>query len=276
MKTPICELLGIEFPLLAFSHCRDVVAAVTNAGGFGVLGASSHGPEELEHELAWIDDQVDGKPYGVDIVCPEKFEGKGLDLTSEQLIAMVPDEHREYVAKLLSEHGLSLDEIGEEPFRMFASLSDTIGEELLDVSFRHPIKLIANALGVPPQFMIDRAKAEGVPVAALVGAREHAIKQVHAGVDVLVVQGTEAGGHCGEVTTMVLVPEVIEAIRPIREVPCWRRAASSRDGRWSPPSHWARRAPGPVRCWLTTEEAETAPYTVQKMLYAAHCTIIET
>ena len=193
MKTPICDLLGIEFPLLAFSHCRDVVAAVTNAGGFGVLGASSHSPEDLEHELAWIDDHVAGKPYGVDIVCPEKFEGKGLNLTPEQITAMVPDEHREYVAKLLSEHGVSVDEIGDEPFRMIHSLSDTIGEELLDVSFRHPIKLIANALGVPPQFMIDRAKAEGVPVAALVGAREHAIKQVRAGVDVLVVQGTEAG-----------------------------------------------------------------------------------
>ncbi len=262
-------MLGVEFPLLAFSHCRDVVAAVTNAGGFGVLGASSHSPEELEHELAWIDDHVGGKPYGVDIVCPEKFEGKGLDLTTEQIVAMVPAEHREYVAKLLSEHGVTLDEIGDEPFRMIQGVSDTIGEELLDVSFRHPIKLMANALGVPPQFMIDRAKAEGVPVAALVGAKEHAIKQVNAGVDVLVVQGTEAGGHCGEVTTMVLVPEVIEAIRPVRDVPVLaaggivtgRQVAASialgAAGAWT----------GSV--WLTTEEAETAPYTVEKMLSAS-------
>ena len=269
MKTAICEMLDIDFPLLAFSHCRDVVAAVTNAGGFGVLGASSHGPEDLEHELAWIDDHVDGKPYGVDIVCPEKFEGKGLDLTPEQIAAMVPAGHREYVAKLLSEHGVGLDEIGDEPFRMIHTLTDSIGEELLDVSFRHPIKLIANALGVPPQFMIDRAKTAGVPVAALVGAKEHAIKQVQAGVDVLVVQGTEAGGHCGEVTTMVLVPEVIEAIRPIRGVPVLaaggivtgRQVAAcialGAAGAWT----------GSV--WLTTEEAETAPYTVQKMLAAS-------
>ena len=269
MKTAICEMLDIDFPLLAFSHCRDVVAAVTNAGGFGVLGASSHGPEDLEHELAWIDDHVDGKPYGVDIVCPEKFEGKGLDLTPEQIAAMVPAGHREYVAKLLSEHGVGLDEIGDKPFRMIHTLTDSIGEELLDVSFRHPIKLIANALGVPPQFMIDRAKTAGVPVAALVGAKEHAIKQVQAGVDVLVVQGTEAGGHCGEVTTMVLVPEVIEAIRPIRGVPVLaaggimtgRQVAAcialGAAGAWT----------GSV--WLTTEEAETAPYTVQKMLAAS-------
>jgi len=182
---------------------------------------------------------------------------------------MVPAGHREYVAKLLSEHGVGLDEIGDEPFRMIHTLTDSIGEELLDVSFRHPIKLIANALGVPPQFMIDRAKTAGVPVAALVGAKEHAIKQVQAGVDVLVVQGTEAGGHCGEVTTMVLVPEVIEAIRPIRGVPVLaaggivtgRQVAAcialGAAGAWT----------GSV--WLTTEEAETAPYTVQKMLVAS-------
>jgi NAD(P)H-dependent flavin oxidoreductase YrpB (nitropropane dioxygenase family) len=269
MKTQVCGMLGIDFPLLAFSHCRDVVAAVSNAGGFGVLGASSHSPEELEHELTWIDGHVGGKPYGVDIVCPEKFEGKEHNLTPEQIAALVPAEHREYVAKLLSAHGVDLDEIGDEPFTMFRTVSDTIGEELLDVSFRHPIKLIANALGVPPQFMIDQAKAESVPVAALVGAKEHAVKQVRAGVDVLVAQGTEAGGHCGEVTTMVLVPEVIEAIRPIREVPVLaaggivtgRQVAASialgAAGAWT----------GSV--WLTTEEAETAPYTVQKMLAAS-------
>jgi NAD(P)H-dependent flavin oxidoreductase YrpB (nitropropane dioxygenase family) len=269
VKTAICEMLGIEFPLLAFSHCRDVVAAVTNASGFGVLGASSHSPEDLEQELSWIDEHVGGKPYGVDIVCPEKFEGKGLNLNPEQIAAMLPDEHRKYVVELLAAHGVRLDDVGEQPFQMVTTLSDTIGEQLLDVSFRHPIKLIANALGVPPGFMIERAKAEGVPVAALVGAREHAVKQVQAGVDVLVAQGTEAGGHCGEVTTMVLVPEVIEAIRPIRQVPVLaaggivtgRQVAAAialgAAGAWT----------GSV--WLTTEEAETAPHTVQKMLAAS-------
>src|SRR5207244_12026081 len=92
------------------------------------------------------------------------------------------------------------------------------GPRALDVpgvSFRHPIKLIANALGVPPKAMVDMGKKHNVPVAALVGAKEHALRQVAAGVEILVVQGTEAGGHCGEVSTMVLVPEVIKAIGPI-------------------------------------------------------------
>jgi NAD(P)H-dependent flavin oxidoreductase YrpB (nitropropane dioxygenase family) len=269
MKTPICEMLEIEFPLLAFSHCRDVVAAVTSAGGFGVLGASSHSPEDLEHELAWIDDHVGGKPYGVDIVCPEKFEGKGMNLTREQITAMVPAEHRDYVAKVLSEHQITLDEIGAEPFRMFQEISDTLGEQLMDVSFHHPIKLIANALGVPPQFMIDRAKAECVPVAALVGAREHAIKQVNAGVDVLVVQGTEAGGHCGEVTTLVLVPEVIEAIRPIRDVPVLAAGGIVTGRQMAAAVALGAAGAWTGSVWLTTEEAETAPYTVQKMLAAS-------
>jgi len=267
MKTPICDMLGIELPLLAFSHCRDVVAAVTNAGGFGVLGASTHTPEQLEHELAWIDDHVDGRPYGADILVPEKFTGKGEGLDVAALAAMIGQPQRDFVAALLTEHGL---EAGTGQFRELPNntISDEVGERLLEVAFRHPIKLIASALGTPPGFMIDAARAAGVPIAALVGAREHAIRQVNAGVDILVAAGTEAGGHCGEVTTMVLVPEVIEAIKPIRAVPVLaaggivtgRQMAAAialgADGVWT----------GSV--WLTTEEAETAPYTKQKMIAA--------
>ena len=267
MKTPICDMLGIDLPLLAFSHCRDVVAAVTNAGGFGVLGASTHTPEQLEHELAWIDDHVDGRPYGADILVPEKYEGKGLRLDADAIDALIGQPQRDFVAALLAEHGISADPAGQ---RVPASvgISEEAGERLLDVAFRHPIKLIASALGTPPGYMIARARQAGVPIAALVGAREHAIRQVNAGVDILVAAGTEAGGHCGEVTTMVLVPEVIDAIKPIRQVPVLaaggivtgRQVAAAialgAAGAWM----------GSV--WLTTEEAETAPYTKQKMIAA--------
>ena len=77
MRTPICDRLGIEFPIFAFSHCRDVVAAVSKAGGYGVLGALAFSPDQLEIELNWIDEHIDGKPYGVDFAMPEKFVGKG-------------------------------------------------------------------------------------------------------------------------------------------------------------------------------------------------------
>jgi len=267
MKTPICDLLGIDLPLVAFSHCRDVVAAVTKAGGFGVLGASMHTPEQLEHELAWIDDHVDGRPYGADILVPEKFAGKGERLDAAALNAMIGQPQRDFVTGLLETHGI--DAAAGQPSELpSTTISDEIGERLLEVAFKHPIKLIASALGTPPAYMIDAARVAGVPIAALVGAREHAIKQVNAGVDILVAAGTEAGGHCGEVTTMVLVPEVIEAIKPIRKVPVLaaggivtgRQMAAAialgADGAWT----------GSV--WLTTEEAETAPYTKQKMIAA--------
>ena len=268
MKTSICEMLGIDIPLLAFSHCRDVVAAVTNAGGFGVLGASLHTPEQLEHELAWIDEQVDGRPYGADILVPEKYEGKGENLDTAALMARVPAAHREFVRQVLARHGVELPD--EELTRLTSGgIGDDLGEQLLDVAFQHPIKLVANALGVPPTYMIDRAQAAGIPVAALVGAKEHAVKQVRAGVDVIVAQGTEAGGHCGEVTTMVLVPEVIEAIRPIREVPVLAAGGIVTGRQMAAAIALGAAGAWTGSVWLTTEEAETAPYTVQKLLAAS-------
>ncbi|WP_445167080.1 NAD(P)H-dependent flavin oxidoreductase [Mycolicibacterium sp. Dal123E01] len=267
MKTEICDQFGIDFPLFAFSHCRDVVAAVTNAGGFGVLGGTAYTPDQLDQELSWIDEQVKGKPYGVDIIVPAKFEGKGENLSFGQLADRIPDDFRGFINELLVAHDI---DISDQPRMAASSLSGDTGASLLDVSLSHPIKLMANALGVPPDYMIEAGKQTGIPVAALVGAKEHAIKQVNAGVDLIVAQGTEAGGHCGEVTTLVLIPEVIEAIEAIgKPVPVLaaggivtgRQMAASvalgAAGAWT----------GSV--WLTTEEAETAPYTVQKFLAAS-------
>ena len=211
MKTEICDQYGIEFPLFAFSHCRDVVAAVTNAGGFGVLGGVAFRPDQLEQELTWIDEHVNGKPYGVDIIVPAKYEGKGENLTRDQLAGRIPAEFRDFINELLEAHDIEAEEL-----RVGSSaLGGDTGKGLLDVALNHPIKMMANALGVPPDYMIEAGKERGIPVAALVGAKEHAIKQVQAGVDLIVVQGTEAGGHCGEVTTLVLIPEVLDAIAKI-------------------------------------------------------------
>jgi NAD(P)H-dependent flavin oxidoreductase YrpB (nitropropane dioxygenase family) len=265
MRTPICDMLGIDIPLLAFSHCRDVVAAVTNAGGFGVLGAMTYTADQLEQELAWIDAEVRGKPYGVDVIVPERYAGKGQRLTSEQFADMIPAEHREYVAILLKDHGI---EPAERPGPPRVSLTDDEGDRLLDVAFNHPIKLIANALGRPPKSMLDAGHANGVPVAALVGAREHAIRQVEAGVDILVAAGTEAGGHCGEVTTMVLVPEVIEAIEAIKPVPVLAAGGIVTGRQMAAAVAMGAAGAWTGSVWLTTEEAETAPFTKQRMLAA--------
>ena len=264
--TALCERFGIEFPLFAFSHCRDVVAAVTNAGGFGVLGATAYSPEQLDRELTWIDEHVHGKPYGADIIVPAKFEGKGEKLSRTQLVDRIPAEYRGFVAQLLEKHGIEAE---SAPRIGGSSLTGDTGAELLDVAMSHPIKMIANALGVPPEYMIDAGRERGVPVAALVGAREHAVKQVAAGVDLIVAQGTEAGGHCGEVSTLVLVPEVLDALAAIGSDTPVLAAGGIVTGRQMAAAV-AMGAAGAWTgsVWLTTQEAETAPHTVQKMLAA--------
>ena len=279
MKSPICEMFEIEFPLVAFSHCRDVVVAVSKAGGMGVLGAVGHTPEMLEQDLKWIDDNIDGKPYGVDVLVPNNFEGKGSSMTSEDLRNMIPQEYRDFRADVLKQYdvdGESLRGGGDSKEKEIRSdsrfgknLKEKGAKKLLDVAFSHPIKLIANALGVPPKWMLDMGKEKGVKVAALLGAKEHAIRQVQAGVDILVVSGTEGGGHCGSVSTMVLIPEVKRAIKGYRDVPILAAGgiatgeqmagimAMGADGAWC------------ASVFLPTTEAETSENIKEKMVNAS-------
>ena len=279
MKSPICEMFEIEFPLVAFSHCRDVVVAVSKAGGMGVLGAVGHTPEMLEQDLKWIDENIDGKPYGVDVLVPNNFEGKGSSMTSEDLRNMIPQEYRDFRADVLKQYdvdGESLRGGGDSKEKEIRSdsrfgknLKEKGAKKLLEVAFSHPIKLIANALGVPPKWMLDMGKEKGVKVAALLGAKEHAIRQVQAGVDILVVSGTEGGGHCGSVSTMVLIPEVKRAIKGYGDVPILAAGgiatgeqmagimAMGADGAWC------------ASVFLPTTEAETSENIKEKMVNAS-------
>src|SRR5580693_6732349 len=268
MKSPICEMLSIEFPLFAFSHCRDVVAAVSRAGGFGVLGATGHSPESVHRELKWIDEHVDGKPYGLDVLVPENMATAGeVGVTYNSLQTRVPDQNRKFAADLLEKAGvqLAVQEVSDDrpqPFDPETAL------RVLEAAFEHPIKMIANALGVPPPAMIEMGKKHGVPVAALVGAKEHAIRQVNAGVDLLVVQGTEAGGHCGEVTTMVLVPEVLKAIKPIRDVPVLAAGGIMNGSQMAACMAMGAAGVWTGSVWLATNESETTEIFREKMIAA--------
>lgn len=269
MKSPICDMLGIEFPLIAFSHCRDVVAAVSRAGGFGVLGATVYSPEALEQELLWIDEHSDGKPYGIDVLIPENTATSGeKNVTWKSLEARITPAHQDFTRNLLKRHGveLTVTQVADNAPQPF---DGTRALELLDVSFRHPIRLIANALGVPPKAMIEMGKAHGVPVAALVGAKEHAIRQVAAGVDILVVQGTEAGGHCGEVSTMVLVPEVIKAIKPIRDVPVLAAGGIMTGRQMAACMAMGAAGAWTGSVWLATVESEATEIFREKMIAAS-------
>jgi NAD(P)H-dependent flavin oxidoreductase YrpB (nitropropane dioxygenase family) len=266
MQSLVCDLLGIDFPLLAFSHCRDVVAAVSNAGGFGVLGAGGLTPEQLDVELRWIDENIHGRPYGADILVPTRVIGQGQHLSGADLAAMIPASHRDYVASLLESHGVSRLEDPEVATGAGRLGQADAAEELLEVAFAHPIKLIANALGPPPPSMSGRARRAGVPVAALVGAREHAIRQLNAGVDMLVAQGTEAGGHTGTVSTLVLVPEILEVVAD--RVPVLAAGGIMTGAQMAAVMALGAHGAWTGSVWLTTEEAETAPATKEKMLRA--------
>ena len=270
MRTRVAELLGVEFPICAFSHCRDVVAAVTNAGGFGILGAVAHSPARLENELTWIEEQTWGKPYGVDLLLPPKYVGAeqgGID--AGQVRELLPEEHRAFLDDLLARYGITVSP--EDRARRRSSggglnISPKGYEPLLDVAFTHDIRLVASALGPPPSDLVDRAHDHDVLVAALAGTTQHARRHAAAGVDLIVAQGTEAGGHTGEVATMVLVPEVVDAVDP---VPVLAAGGIARGRQIA--AALALGAEG-VWCgsvWLTTEEAETPPVVKDKFLAAS-------
>ncbi len=270
MHTRICDMFGIEFPIFAFSHCRDVVAAVSRAGGLGVLGALAFSPEQLEVELKWIDEHVDGKPYGLDVVMPASYAGADIpEVSHEQMEAalqqMIPEEHRKFIDDVLARHNVPRLPAGESPFAGLLGWTYGGGRTQVEVGLAHPIKLLVNALGPPPRDVVEKAHAHRIPVAALVGSVPQALKQIADGVDIVVAQGTEAGGHTGEVSTMVLVPDVVDAVHPTPVlaaggIGCGRQIAAAlalgAEGVWT----------GSI--WLTVTESDTMPVVKEKLLRA--------
>ena len=211
MRTPICDVFGIEKPIFAFTPSEKVAAAVSRAGGLGVLGAVRfNDPDELDRTLTWLDEATDGKPYGVDVVMPMKIptEGKAVDLQ-----AMIPPEHLSFVERTLQQLGVPPLPEGEGREGVLGWLH-SVARSHVDVALAHRPVLIANALGSPPVDVIEKAHERGVKVAALAGAAKHALSHVHNGVDVIVAQGYEAGGHTGEIASMVLTPEIVDAVGP--------------------------------------------------------------
>ena len=271
MNSKICELLEIEFPLVAFTHCRDVVVAVSKAGGCGVLGAVGMSPDQLEKELKWIDEHIDGLPYGVDVLIPNKMVDQSEKFDADKLKGMIPQEYADFRADVLENHDIEASELRtiDTSGSSFAENTKSDGARaLLDVAFNHPIKLIANALGVPPDWMLQMGKDNDVKVAALLGTAQHAINQVKAGVDILVVSGTEAGGHCGSVSTMVLIPEVHEAIQPYGDVPILAAGGIVTGKQMAAAMSMGASGAWCGSVWLTTIESEVPTVIKEKMVEA--------
>lgn len=271
MPNRVCEKFGIDFPVFAFSHCRDVVAAVSREGGFGVFGAARYTPEQLEMELNWIDKHVDGRPYGLDLIVPTSVQRTGQTVDAEELVAKIPQLHIDFVNDLLARHDipnlLSRDDLSRWA-HVGLNLQDFGAEKLLDVAFAHPIRLIVNALGVPPPVMLEYAQRHGVATGALVGTADHARRQAEAGVDLLIAAGTEAGGHCGEVSTLVLVPEVVRTVRDYEGISVVAAGGIATGAQMA--GAMAMGAEG-VWCgsvWLTTIESDVNPVVKEKYLDA--------
>ncbi|MGB8406233.1 MAG: nitronate monooxygenase family protein [Mycobacterium sp.] len=210
MKTDLCERFGIEYPIFVFTPSEKVAAAVTRAGGMGVLGCVRfNDPDDLENVLQWMDANTGGKPYGVDVVMPAKVPTEG---TSVDINKLIPQAHKDFVAKTLADLGVPPLPDDEEKNEGVLGWLHSVARSHVDVALKHPIKLIANALGSPPKDVIDQVHAAGVPVAALAGSAKHALRHVENGVDIVVAQGHEAGGHTGEIGSMVLWPEIVDAL----------------------------------------------------------------
>jgi len=267
MKTRLTELFGIDVPVFAFSHCRDVVAATSRAGGMGVLGAAWMTPAHLEQELKWIDEHVDGKPYGVDMV----FSATAADLPKgKSPRKILPKEQVEFINRLMDEDGvppLPEEEVTGwyEEYARNLSFTQAESEALLDVALTHPVRFVVSALGVAPAHVISRVRERSIPMGALIGSARQAKRQVEAGVDVIIAQGSEAGGHTGDIASMVLWPEIADAVAP---VPVLAAGGVGRGRQMA--AALALGAEG-VWCgtiWLGTVESELNP-EMREVLYAA-------
>lgn len=218
MNTELCKIFGLEVPIFAFSHCRDVVVEVSRAGGLGVLGVARMSPERLHEELAWIDAHIDGRPYGIDVLMPTTYADVGPDkFDGERLF---PPEQLDFVRDMLDAAGVPRlpPELEKDLKRQLLSENTFTREEsakMIQVALEHPIRALVNGLGTPPKEIIDACHARGIKVGALAGLPKHAVRHKQAGCDFVVAVGTEAAGHTGDVSSMVLWPRIVDAVAPL-------------------------------------------------------------
>ncbi len=268
MKTGISKLLGIDVPIFAFSHCRDVVVEVSKAGGMGVFGVAYKTAEQLEAELNWIDGHVGGRPYGIDVLLPSEYEKLGEKrVTPDDL----PPAQVQFMRRVLDEAGIPRLPEGEartmvQEFLDRINMTREQTEVLLEVALRHPIKVVVSALGTPPKETVERLHGLGIKIGALAGKPQHAVRHKEAGVDFIVAQGMEAGGHTGKITSMILWPQIIDAVAPLPVLAAGgigrgRQMAAAMalgaDGVWC----------GSI--WLGTKESELTPDLKERFFAAS-------
>ena len=270
MKTKLAEKLGIEYPIFAFTHCRDVVVAVSKAGGIGVLGAVGFSPEQLKEELDWIDAHIGDYPYGVDTVIPQKYEGmdnKDPEELLEQLKALVPDEHKQFAENLLQEAGVHEADVSNGPDGGLLGWTEaTAGPQIEEALKRKNVKLIANALGTPPADIIKKIQDKGILIGALCGKIKQAKAHKEAGLDFIIAQGGEGGGHTGEIGSIVLWPQIIDAVG---DLPVLAAGGIGNGRQMAAALAMGAQGVWAGSLWLTVEEAMTQPAQKDSYLNAS-------
>ena len=260
LHTRLCDEYGCEVPVVAFAHTKDVIAAVSNAGGIGVLGAGGKTEDELRSDIRWIRDKVGDKPFGVDLLVPASFVEGNL----EDLEAMIPAGHKEFVSQLARDNNIP-PPTGANP-RLNAGEMLTQARRSLDVLFEEEVKIFASGLG-SPAFILERAHEAGMKIWGLVGLPRQAQRQIDAGVDVVIAQGYDSGGHSGTVGTFTLVPEVVRMAEGSNTMVV--AAGGINNGRQLA----AALTMGAVgiwtgTIWLATHESETEMFLKQRLIEA--------
>lgn len=203
LHTRLCDMLDIEYPVIAFTHCKDVAVAVINAGGFAVLGEAMHTPEQIEADVRWIRDRVGGKRFGVDLVLPASVPPSA---SLDELMSNIPETHREFAQQIKERYDVP-DPKGSVDLHQWGGLNQELARAQLDVLLEERVPVIASGLG-SPAFVLDAAHERDMLVFGLVGKARQAKRQLEAGVDAIIAQGFDAAGHTGDVGTFSIVAEV--------------------------------------------------------------------
>lgn len=266
MRTPICDRLGIDVPIFGFSHCRDVVSAISKAGGMGVLGTSRFTPQQLALELQWLDENSGGRPYGLDVMMPTAYQGHRIHQDQDELRAQIPTEYWEFVDRVLEDLGVPPLNEGTSIIEWMPRHGADDARDSLDVAASAKgVRLVASALGTPSADAVAELHRRDILVGALAGRVKHARKHVEAGVDFVVAQGTEAAGHTGDISTMVLTPDVVDSVAPVPVlaaggIASGRQVAAAMalgaEGAWL------------GSAWLTTAESEVHPEVKKRLVEA--------
>ena len=208
LHTPLCDKLGIEYPVVAFTHCKDVAVAVINSGGFAVLGEALHTPDEIAADIKWMRERIGGKPFGIDLVLPASMPA---EKSVAELLAMIPQEQRDYEQHIKQKYNVPDPKIAPN-IHVWGGLDQKRAMDQLEVIFDERVPVFASGLG-SPAFLLKRAHELGIQVWGLVGKPRQAKRQIEAGTDVIIAQGFDAAGHTGNIGTFSIVPQVVDAAR---------------------------------------------------------------